>query len=434
MPDATRDVEILATGTHLGHPVTEHDLDTMVVNFGALGAYLKPPLKLGHGDKQIIAEQADGQPALGWLKAVRREGNKLVASVANIPATFAELIDKGRYRRVSSEFYPDWSLTPFERNLKTGVKGPTLKALSLLGADTPIVKNLQDLAAVLTSEGAGPVTCSETQPDADTVTGSAEAASASEDRDGRGKDAAPSSLSDDTIRRLADAIAQTIHAHGTMMPDRGPQRGRSMTDAEKQALIDETKTALLSEAKAAVQADLDKLRADVTTLSEAKTAQDAEVTRLAAQNTALQAAADAAQGRALHVEAVQFSETAMKAAKITAKQAPLAVELYKALETKTAIPKDAAKAVGLSEQDWSPRAMLQAFIDASPTGRLVGEIGTDTPAPQSFDVRLAEIAKDKGLDLAKPEHRQAALVILGTLGGDGIPDYTTPTGTRRQAA
>lgn len=169
MADATRDIEVLATGTHAGVEVTGDDLDQLAENFTTLGPHIKPPVKLGHTEQQLLA-QADGQPALGWVTALKRQGEKLVATVKGIPQRFAELIDKGRYRRVSSEFYPAWHVTESEKNLQTGVQGKVLKAVSFLGADVPVVKNLDDLATFLGAEQPGVTVLAEPTEDAVTVT------------------------------------------------------------------------------------------------------------------------------------------------------------------------------------------------------------------------------------------------------------------------
>jgi len=132
------DVEIFSTGTWNGDKYTEQDLEDMVKNFEALKEQIKPPVKLGHNDKQM----KDGGPALGWITALKKSGNKLIARLSEVPDIVFKAIKSGRYKRVSSEIF--W-------NLKHGGKTfeRVLAAVALLGADIPAVTNLADLEAYL---------------------------------------------------------------------------------------------------------------------------------------------------------------------------------------------------------------------------------------------------------------------------------------------
>lgn len=158
MADGHRDVEILTTGTFKGVPITRADLDQLVSNFDALADHMKPPLKLGHEGAQILQGQRDGDPALGWVSGLKRTGDKLVATLSNIPQRLVELITSKRYRRVSPEIHLDFAKSPWEGNLATGVQGKALIGLALLGADLPAVANLEDLGALLASEEGGEFT------------------------------------------------------------------------------------------------------------------------------------------------------------------------------------------------------------------------------------------------------------------------------------
>ena len=150
----TLDIDIFQAGSWGEGEWTVGHLDQMVANFQALAPVVKVPVKLGHDDKQILA-QKDGQPALGWVTALWRAGDKLRATIAHVPQTLLDLIAKGRYRRLSSEIYPRWEHTGAEAKLRTGTTGPALSAVALLGADIPEVKSLDDLATLLASEPAG---------------------------------------------------------------------------------------------------------------------------------------------------------------------------------------------------------------------------------------------------------------------------------------
>lgn len=133
-------VEIFASGTWNGDPYTDKDLDQMVESYKATKDTLKPYLKLGHDDGQKLTQE-DGFPALGWVQNIRRVGSKLVADFKGIPKKVYELIKAGGYRRVSSEIYFDVELN--------GKRWPkALKAVALLGGDTPAVQNLQDIMSL----------------------------------------------------------------------------------------------------------------------------------------------------------------------------------------------------------------------------------------------------------------------------------------------
>ena len=135
------EAEIFSVGTWNGDTFTQADLEEIAANFEELKDLIKPPLKLGHDEQQVL-DQEDGQPALGWVKSLRVAGDKLLAVFADVPAVVMEAIKAGRYRRISSEIF---------FNVRHGKKkhGKALKAVALLGADLPAVNNLEDLAVLL---------------------------------------------------------------------------------------------------------------------------------------------------------------------------------------------------------------------------------------------------------------------------------------------
>lgn len=137
-------VEIFATGKWNGDLYTESDLDAMAQSFSEIGEKIKPYVKLGHSKNQAIL-QADGYPAAGWIKNVKRVGKKLVCDMVNLPEKIYTLISNKAYGRFSSEIF--W-------NLKHGEKtySRVLKAVALLGADTPEVQTLDDFISLYTIE------------------------------------------------------------------------------------------------------------------------------------------------------------------------------------------------------------------------------------------------------------------------------------------
>lgn len=144
MPDLEtrelKDIEIFAAGKWNGRTYTEKDLFDMVNNFNILKDEIKPYLKLGHDENQKIL-QSDGYPSAGWVTNLKVKGKKLIADVVGIPKKIFELIQAGGYKRISSELYLNL------RDSKNNVYNKVLRAVALLGADTPAVGTLGDLVA-----------------------------------------------------------------------------------------------------------------------------------------------------------------------------------------------------------------------------------------------------------------------------------------------
>jgi len=145
-------VEILAVGKWNGVPSTKEytkkDLDEIVRSFKALSSDEKlnyePPLKLGHDEHQKLL-QKDGYPAAGWVKALKRIGNKLVASFGEVPKKIGDIIKAGGYKKVSSEIYHDYAMGDYKFPV-------VLKAVALLGGDIPAVKTIADIQAQYSQE------------------------------------------------------------------------------------------------------------------------------------------------------------------------------------------------------------------------------------------------------------------------------------------
>lgn len=122
-------VEIFRVGTWNGDKYTRADLDDMVANFERVG--FRPPVKLGH-------REASGAPANGWVRAIRRVGDALVADLMDLPKQIYEAVKTRRFDAVSSEVF--WNLKRGGRTFKRA-----LKAIALLGAETPAVSGLKPL-------------------------------------------------------------------------------------------------------------------------------------------------------------------------------------------------------------------------------------------------------------------------------------------------
>lgn len=138
---ALKNVEIFAVGEWRGSKaikVTGEMLDQILANFEELNSKVSGfgvPLKIGHKDEQ-------GMPAMGWMSALRREGDKLVADFTDVDPAIVDAIAKRRYNSVSVEIYP-----------RVSYGGKTyenvLGGVAALGAEWPAVKGLKPLSASL---------------------------------------------------------------------------------------------------------------------------------------------------------------------------------------------------------------------------------------------------------------------------------------------
>jgi len=145
------DVEIFATGKWNGHNYTDADLDGIVRAYKEIGDKLQVYLKLGHDENQKLL-QADGLPAAGWMTALRKVNDKLVANFEEVPEVISELIKKRAYARISSELYINYKATKEETGAKEKVYPLALRAVALLGGDTPAVTTLQDVVALYVAD------------------------------------------------------------------------------------------------------------------------------------------------------------------------------------------------------------------------------------------------------------------------------------------
>ncbi len=84
----------------------------------------------------VTVDHAQAGPALGWVEAVRRVGDRLVARLRLTSARLMELIRGEGFKKRSVEIYPALR--------ETG--RPYLRAVSFLGAAAPEVKGLADPA------------------------------------------------------------------------------------------------------------------------------------------------------------------------------------------------------------------------------------------------------------------------------------------------
>ncbi|MEN6625218.1 MAG: hypothetical protein ABFD69_03205 [Candidatus Sumerlaeia bacterium] len=82
----------------------------------------------------VTVDHAQSGPALGWVEALRRVGDRLVARLRLTSSKFIDLLRGGAFKKRSVEIYPELR--------ETG--RPYLRAVSFLGAAAPEVKGLAD--------------------------------------------------------------------------------------------------------------------------------------------------------------------------------------------------------------------------------------------------------------------------------------------------
>ena len=88
----------------------------------------------------VVGHPTLDAPAYGWVKAVARDGDKIVADLDQVEPAFAEAVKAGRYKRVSASFYP-----PDHAGNPTPGKWH-LKHVGFLGAAAPAVRGVRPVA------------------------------------------------------------------------------------------------------------------------------------------------------------------------------------------------------------------------------------------------------------------------------------------------
>lgn len=138
-------VELFAVGTWNGDKYSASDLDEMVRAHREIGDQIKPFMKLGHSKEQALLKSGD-MPAAGWIHNVRREGDRLVADIKNLPKKIYQLLKAKAYMRRSAEVLC---------NVKIGGKAYkyALKACAFLGGEMPAVHTLDDVLALYAANG-----------------------------------------------------------------------------------------------------------------------------------------------------------------------------------------------------------------------------------------------------------------------------------------
>lgn len=128
-------LHIFRAGRHApmaGDPLDFSEADIAAMAAAYDPALLEAPLVVGH--------PATDAPAYGWVGALHARGGDLIAEPRQVEPAFAELVQAGRYKRLSASFYPP----QHARNPKPGAY--YLKHVGFLGAAAPAVKGLKPIA------------------------------------------------------------------------------------------------------------------------------------------------------------------------------------------------------------------------------------------------------------------------------------------------
>lgn len=84
----------------------------------------------------VIGHPNDNAPAYGWIKRLVAKGLDLFAEPQQMDSAFKELVQQGRYKKISSSFYlPGSPANP--------IKGYMLRHVGFLGALPPAIKGLK---------------------------------------------------------------------------------------------------------------------------------------------------------------------------------------------------------------------------------------------------------------------------------------------------
>jgi hypothetical protein len=155
MPDlptvSINGLEVFSSGSFNGDKYSEADLDLMVDAFDKVG--FQPTIKAGHADGQEDAKAARkvfGEPSLGYVSRLYRNGKKLMADITSVPRRFADLIKARSFSRVSSEIY--WN---YKNDSDHKTYPRVLKAVAFLGADIPAITSLKEIEALFSRNDEG---------------------------------------------------------------------------------------------------------------------------------------------------------------------------------------------------------------------------------------------------------------------------------------
>lgn len=125
-------LEIFKAGTHVaadGRKLTFTEVDLQAIADGYDPSLAEAPLVVGHPEMNA--------PAYGWARSLRVHDGKLYAEPHQVEPQFAEMVNSGRFKKISASIY----LADSPGNPTPGK--PYLRHIGLLGAAAPAVKGLR---------------------------------------------------------------------------------------------------------------------------------------------------------------------------------------------------------------------------------------------------------------------------------------------------
>lgn len=148
--------EVFKTGTHTDaagntREWTEGDLDEIVTKYNQQVADKK------HDAPVVIGHPVNNSPAYAWVESLKRIGSTLLAKFRDVDKQFQDLVNQGRYQKISIALYPDKLLrhVGFLGAVPPAVKG--LKAPTFNDADQAITKLEYEKPIINYSEANMPV-------------------------------------------------------------------------------------------------------------------------------------------------------------------------------------------------------------------------------------------------------------------------------------
>ncbi len=149
----------------------------------------------------VTLDHAQSGPAFGWVKSLKRKGDRLLAALKDLPDTFLDWLRSGAWRKRSIELYRAFSDT----------NRPYLRAVTFLGACPPEVKGLADPVF----HDGGEVIHLPGPPDADAPDGG-ESAALLEEREALHREL--NQLREEKRRMELSAFCETLKRKGRILP------------------------------------------------------------------------------------------------------------------------------------------------------------------------------------------------------------------------
>ncbi|MCU7123697.1 peptidase [Salmonella enterica] len=135
-------IHIFKSGTHTAMNGTRMPFTS--AELAACAAAYDPAV---HEAPLVVGHPTHDAPAYGWVKSLTASQGDLQAEPDQVDPAFAELVDAGRYKKISASFY----LPDSPNNPKPGTL--YLRHVGFLGAQPPAVKGLKAVAFGEQEEG-----------------------------------------------------------------------------------------------------------------------------------------------------------------------------------------------------------------------------------------------------------------------------------------